>query len=133
MVPPCEAEEATINVPVPQIAVPVPFHKETDEVIRPVTAERSSECTVEQLVDMPVPQIQEQNLEVAEITPRRRIPERTVGQIDDVPVPQIHEQIVGVVKNILQERISERIARTDCRCDNASNSEEIVEGGFGPT
>ena len=30
----------TVNVPVPQIAVPVPFHKETDEVILPVTAER---------------------------------------------------------------------------------------------
>ena len=33
----------------PQIAVPVPFHKETDEVILPDSAERSSECTVEQI------------------------------------------------------------------------------------
>ena len=33
----------TVNVPVPQIAVPVPFDKETDEVILPVTAERVSE------------------------------------------------------------------------------------------
>ena len=48
-----------VNVPVPQIAVPVSFYKETDEVILPVTAKRSSECIVEQIVAMPVPQIQE--------------------------------------------------------------------------
>ena len=63
----------TVNVTVPQIAVPVPFDKETDEVILPVTAERTSVCTVEQFVDMPVPQIQEQIVEVANTIPQERI------------------------------------------------------------
>ena len=65
-------EDATVNVPVPQIAVPVPFQKETDEVMLPVTAERLSERTVEQIVDMPVPQIQEQIVEVAQTIPQER-------------------------------------------------------------
>ena len=82
----------TVNVPVPQIAVPVPFDKETDEVILPVTADRTSACTVEQFVDMPVPQIQEQIVEVAHTIPQERIservPERIVEHIRDVPSRQ---------------------------------------------
>ena len=49
--------------------------------------ERTSECTVEHFVGVPVPQIQERILEVAEIIPQKRIPKRIVGQIDGVPVP----------------------------------------------
>ena len=49
-------EDATVNVPVAQTAVPVPFHKETDEV--------------EQIAGVPVPRVQERILEGAKIIPR---------------------------------------------------------------
>ena len=62
--------------------------------------ERTSECTVEHFVGVPVHQIQERTLEVAKIIPQKRIPERMVGQIDDVPVPQILNEIVEVVKAV---------------------------------
>ena len=73
---------------------------------------RTSERIVEHFVGVPVPQIQERILEVAEIIPQKRIPECIVGQIDDVPVPQILNEIVEVeqaVKTVAQERISEGI------------------------
>ena len=139
--------EHTQTVNVPQIAVPVPFHKETDEVILPVTAERTSVRTVEQFVDMSVPQIQEQIVEVANTFLQERISERVIEQAHDVPVPQIHEQLVEFAEITPQRRTPERIVvtsnsrtncgscqrlspgahfgtyrRTDGRCDNASNS-----------
>ena len=80
------------------------------EVVNVISPERISERFIEQVHAVPVPQIQEQILEVAEITPQRRIPERIVEHARDVPVPQTREQTVGVVKNIPQERISERTA-----------------------
>ena len=57
---------------------------------------------------MPVPQIQEQIVEVAEVIPQGRTPEHTVG----VPAPQILEEIVEAVKPVKivrQERISAKI------------------------
>ena len=71
--------EQNVDVPVPQIIVPVPLQEETDEVIKLFPAERVPERTVEQIVDMPAPQIQGQIVEVAEIIPQERIPEHTVG------------------------------------------------------
>ena len=117
----------TVNVPVPQIAVPVPFHKKTDEVILPVTAERTSVCTVAQFVDMLVPQIQEQIVEVSNTIPQERISERIVEYTRDVPVPQIREQIVEVVNNFPQERISERTAEQTVDVTTPQILEEIVE------
>ena len=94
---------------------PEPVATETLEVVESIhqerLLERTSECTVEHFVGVPVPQIQERTLEVAEIM-EKRIPERTVGQIDDVPVPQILKEVVEVmkaVKNVPQERISAKI------------------------
>ena len=82
--------EQNVDVPVPQITVPVPIKEEIVEV------------------DLPVPQIQEQIMEVAEVIRQGRTFEHTVG----VPVPQILEEIVEVVKAVKivpQERISARI------------------------
>ena len=81
---------------------------QTDEVIKLFPAERVPERTVEQIVDMPVPQIQEQIVEVAEIIPQERTSEHTVG----VPAPLILEEVVEVVKAVKivpQERISAKI------------------------
>ena len=92
-----------------------PVATETLEVVESIPKERllerTSECTVEHFVGVPVPQIQERTLEVAEIM-EKRIPERTVGQIDDLPVPQILNEVVEVVKavkTVPQERISEGV------------------------
>ena len=74
--------------------------------------ERTSERTVEHFVGVPVPQIQERILEVAEIIHQKRVPGRIVGQIDDVPVLQILNEVVEVVKavkSVPQERVSDGI------------------------
>ena len=85
-----------------------------------------------QFVDVPVPQIQEQILEFAEISPQRRIPECIVEHTRDVPVPQIREQFVEVVRNIPQERISERIAELTVDVPTPQILEEIVEAISAP-
>ena len=48
--------------------------------------------TSEETVDMPVPQIQGQNIEVVKTTPRERASERDVEHIVDVPVPHVMEK-----------------------------------------
>ena len=45
-------------------------------------------------MDVPVPQIQEQIVEVFKVIPQVRVSERIVEQIVDVPVPQFVEEIV---------------------------------------
>ena len=47
--------EQNVDVPVPQITVPVPFQEEIVKVIKSFPAERISERTIEQIVGMPVP------------------------------------------------------------------------------
>ena len=93
------------DVPAPQI------QEEIVEVSLLSPQERTSERTVEQIMDVsvPVPQIQEQILEVANVIPQERISERIIEQAHDVPVPQIQEQIPEVAEIIPQRRISERI------------------------
>ena len=114
---------------VPQISVPVPFDKETDEVILPVTAERTSECTVEQIVDMAVPQIQEQIVEVAQTIPQERTSEHTAQQIAGVPVPWVQERILEGAKIIPQKRILERIVGQMDDVPVPQTLNEIVEVG----
>ena len=58
----------------------------------------------EQIVDVPVPQIWEQSVEVTKVIPEEWMSTRIVQQIVDVPVPQIPKQIVEVVLVILQEQ-----------------------------
>ena len=64
--------------------------------------------TAEQIVHVPVPQIQEQ-LEVrVQVIPRELFPERIEEQIVDIPVPSIVEEIAEVVQFIPQERLQQR-------------------------
>ena len=58
----------------------------------------------EQIVDVPVPRIWEQSVEVIKVIPEEWMSKRIVQQIVDVPVPQIPKQIVEVVLVILQEQ-----------------------------
>ena len=64
------------------------------EVPKIIPQRRISERVVVQFDDVPVPQFQEQILEVAEVVLQERTSEHTVG----VPAPQILEEIVEVVK-----------------------------------
>ena len=93
-----------------------PFHKEIDEVILP--AERSSECIGEQIIDVPVPQIQEHIVEVASTIPQERTSEHTVEQIAGVPVPRVQERILDVAEIIPRSAfgsvLSDRLKMCQC-------------------
>ena len=62
--------------------MPVPLQEEVIEVVKPFPAERFSGCIIEQIVDLPVPHMQEQIMEVAEIIPPGRISGRCAGASD---------------------------------------------------
>ena len=114
--------EQNVDMPVPEITVPVPFQKEIVEVVKFFPAERISERTIEQVVDASVPQILEEDVEVvkvdstAHLVPQDRISERiceqivdaTIPQAVDVPVPPFQEGIVELIKPFPAERIPER-------------------------
>ena len=65
--------------------------------------------TSEETVDMPVPQIQGQSVEVVKTTPRERASERDVEHIVDVPVPQVMEETMEVMQSVPREQIQEHI------------------------
>ena len=71
-----------ISVPLPQIL------EQIAEVMKVIQQEQISKRIVEQIVDVPVPQIPE--------------------QIVDVPVPQVMEETVEAAKSIPQERVQRR-------------------------
>merc|ERR1712032_947958 len=50
---------------------------------------------VEQVVDVPVPQVVEEVVQVAKIIPQERVQQRTVEQVVDVPVPQVVTTSLG--------------------------------------
>ena len=52
---------------------------------------------IEQIVDVPVPRMLEQHVDVIKVIPEEWMSKRIVQQIVDVPVPQIPKQIVEVV------------------------------------
>ena len=66
------------------------------------------ERIVEETVDVAVPQVMEETVEIAKYIPQERVEICTVEQVVDVPVPQIMEDIFGVVKFVSQERAQQR-------------------------
>ena len=66
--------------------------------------ERVQQRTVEQIVHVPVPQIQEQIVDSVQVIPRELFPERIEVQIVDIPVPPIVKKIAEMVQIIPQER-----------------------------
>ena len=66
--------------------------------------ERAQQRTVEHIVHVSIPQIQEQFVEGVKEIPRKRLPERVVEQIENTPIPQRVEQIAeqNVHVSILQ-------------------------------
>ena len=65
----------------------------------------------EQIVDVPVPQIQEEIVEIVEASGDSTGGRAQIEQIVDVPVPRILEQHVDVIKVIPEEWMSKRIVQ----------------------
>ena len=85
--------------------VPMSQFQEILEVVPHFSRERISERIMREIVDVEVPQIQEDTVEVIQPTLQERFSERIVEQIINVPVPQIQEQSVDVVNYIPHERV----------------------------
>ena len=94
------------SVPVPQIqeqiveAIEVIPQEQMAERIVEQIVDVSVPQILEQIVDVPVPQITEETDEVATLIPQERIQQRTLEETVNVPVLQIQEQIVAVVKAV---------------------------------
>ena len=139
-----------MDVPVP------PFQEGIEELIKLSSAERISKRTVEQIVDWPVPQIEEQIAEVAKTTTRRHgcrhaccdaptgpsgsdcasdggspagaVRRHSRGRAVDQPGDQaIQEQIVEVAETIPQERFSERAVAHNEDASVPQILKEVVE------
>ena len=72
------------------------------------SVERVQQLTVEQIVHVPIPQIQEQIVESVQVIPRELFPERIEEQIVDIPVPPTVKDIEELVQIITQERSQQR-------------------------
>ena len=74
----------------------------------PLPQKQTSEKICEQIVDVHVPQVVGQVLEVPKTACRDRSLECTAEQILDVPVPEMVKQLVEEPKTIHQDRIQQR-------------------------
>ena len=63
---------------------------------------------IEQNVDAPVPQIQEQSVDGMEVIPRKRVQQHTVERTVDVPMSQSTKETVEAVQIIPPERVPMR-------------------------
>ena len=71
--------------------------------------DREVHGTVEQILDVPVPETVEQLMEMPETVSRDGIMQRTVEQIPDAPVPQAVEELADISKVSSQDGIQQRI------------------------
>ena len=94
--------------------------------------ERGQQRTVEQIVRVPVPQIQESIVKGGNVIPQERFPERTVEQIEDIPVPQAFGSDSYVCRHdgwvaSLLERLDEFGKRLDMSLARLSENEEMIK------
>ena len=78
------------------------------EATKTSSRDRISQYTVEQSLDVLVPEIVKQLVEVPETVSQDRIQQRTVEQIVDAPVPQAVEELAEVFHGFSQDRIQQR-------------------------
>ena len=82
--------------------------EQVTEVPKTSNCDRTSQRAVEQIFDVPVPEMVKQLLEVPETVSQDRIKQRTVEQIVDAPVPQVVEELAESFKVFSQDRIQQR-------------------------
>ena len=71
--------------------------------------ERIQQRTVEQTIDVLVPQVVKEMLGAIQIIPQDRVSERVVEQVVDVRVSQVVEEIVEMTHAIAWRRVQETI------------------------
>ena len=79
------------------------------EVPKISSQDRDLHGTVEQILDVLVPEMAKQLVEVPETISPDRIQQRTVEQIVDASVPQAEEELADVFRVFSQDRIQQRI------------------------
>ena len=90
-----------------------------------VLQDRTLHCTAEQILDVLVPEMAEQLVEVSETVSRDRIQQRTVEQIIDASVPQAVEELDEVFRVFSQDRIQQRTVEQTTPV--TSLAEKVVE------
>ena len=75
---------------------------------------RTSQRAVEQIFDVPVPEMVNQLVEASKTVPQDRIRQRTVEQIVDAPVPQVLEELGGGLQGFLSGQGSTQFRGADC-------------------
>ena len=78
------------------------------------------------ITSVPVPQIQEQNVDLIKVIPQEQMSKRILEQFVGVPVPQIMEETVEVAKLIAQERIQQRTLEKTVNVPVLQIQEQIV-------
>ena len=89
--------------------------------------ERTTERTCEQVVDVRMPQVVGQVLEVLEISRQDRDMHGTVEQIPDILVPEMVEQLVKLPETVSDDRIQQRTAEHIAVIPVPQDVKELVE------
>ena len=89
--------------------------------------DRTLQCTVEQILDIPVPETAKQLAEMPKIVSQDRIQERTVEQTIDILVPQDVEEVEEFFKASSQDRVQQRFREQIIEPPATSLAEKIVE------
>ena len=76
---------------------------------RETSQEQIQERTVEETIDVPVPQLMVETIEAVKLIPHDKVQKRTVRKIVDVEIPQIREEIEEMIQHFPQERIPDRV------------------------
>ena len=89
--------------------------------------DRISQCTVEQILDVPVHERVEHSAEMPKIVSQDEIQQRTVKQIADIPVPQAVEELAEVFKVYSRDEVHKRFVEQTIQTPSTSITEMIVE------
>ena len=82
--------------------------KETVQAAKLIPQDKVQNCTVDQIVAVPVPRIRKEIREVIQHSLQERISDHVGEQTIEAPVPQIREHCVEAMKVILLERLQLR-------------------------
>ena len=89
--------------------------------------DRTLQRAAEQILDVPLPEMVTQLVEVPETVSPDRIQQRTVEQIVDAPVPQVVEELAEIFKVFSQDRIQQRAVEQTIEIPAVSLDEKIIE------
>ena len=97
------------------------------EVPKTSSRERTLQCTVEQILNFPVPEMVKQSVEVPKTISQDRIQQQTVEQIVDTPVPQVVEELAEISKVFSLDGVQQRSVEQIIETPAISLAGKIVE------